>query len=206
MTSDAARSSVNKYRGLIGQIDVAAEQYSSAPPAIDFKAFKEKIRAVKDVDGGAVSVVDILESVSKNFKPNTSATGSKSDLEAAVKSAEAALKSASGSDKAVASLTLDVLKATLVSFDSSAADAAAKAESEDAATLTAEAANAKKTAADAKKETTARIAELEATVNRMKSKRVGKDTTVDDIYEAYPEIKVEVHDEINTHQWHKDIA
>ena len=62
------------------------------------------------------------------------------------------------------------------------------------------------TAAEAKAETTSRISELEATVTRMKSKRVDKTTTVDDIYEAYPEIKEEVHEEINTHQWHKDIA
>jgi len=40
----------------------------------------------------------------------------------------------------------------------------------------------------------------------MKAKRVGAETTVDDIYEAYPDIKKEVADEIEKHEWHKDIA
>ena len=65
---------------------------------------------------------------------------------------------------------------------------------------------AKKEMADALGTTKAELADLEKKVTMMKSKRVGVDTTVDDIYEAYPDIKEEVHKEIDNHEWHKDIA
>ncbi|GMH90083.1 hypothetical protein TrST_g1860 [Triparma strigata] len=206
LTSDSARSSVNKYRSLIGSIDATASEYSSPPPSIDFSDFKSKIRAVKSVDGKPVSVVEILEAVSKSFKPNTTSSGTKSDLESALAASGKTLSSAKGADKAVAELTVEILKSSLASFDDAAASAAAADLAAADKSLAEQAANAKKTAAEAKAETTSRISELEATVTRMKSKRVDKTTTVDDIYEAYPEIKEEVHEEINTHQWHKDIA
>ena len=51
----------------------------------------------------------------------------------------------------------------------------------------------------------ARISELEAQVALMTAKRTGLDTTVDDVYEAFPQVKKEIEEEIANHEWHKDI-
>ena len=40
----------------------------------------------------------------------------------------------------------------------------------------------------------------------MTAKRTSKATTVDDVYEAFPNIKKEVDEEIENHEWHKDTA
>ena len=39
----------------------------------------------------------------------------------------------------------------------------------------------------------------------MIDKKVGPNTTVEDVYAAYPEIEKEIDDEINEHQWSKDV-
>jgi hypothetical protein len=99
-----------------------------------------------------------------------------------------------------AASVVDVLEAAYKSFKPPSAQSSTDA---DVSTASASASDAAMEAlADTKKELEA----LEKKVAMMKSKRVGKDTTVDDIYEAYPDIKKEVSEEIETHQWHKDIA
>ena len=54
-------------------------------------------------------------------------------------------------------------------------------------------------------ESKTRISELTAQMNTMIAKKVGPNTTVDDVYAAYPEIEKEIDDEIDQHQWSKDI-
>jgi len=54
-------------------------------------------------------------------------------------------------------------------------------------------------------ESKARITELEATVATMVSKRMGRDTTPEDVFAAYPHIEKEIEEEIENHQWHKDV-
>ena len=159
-----------------------------------------------DVKGKPVSVVDVLEEVGKSFVPGSGSTAGKADLEAALKSAEATASSSSGSAAAAAKVTAEVLKSAIANFDDAAHAAAAKADADSASSLTTAAAEAKKTATTSAAETTKRIAELKAQVTRMKSKRVDRTTTVEDVYEAYPDIKEEVHGEIDKHEWHKDIA
>jgi hypothetical protein len=152
LSSDSAKAAVNKYRGLVGQVDVLTSKYvGKEPPAIDFADYKKKIRAQTTVDGKAASVVDVLEAAYKSFAPPAAQTATDVDVTSAASAASA---------------------------EAAAALAATKAD----------------------------LADLEKRVAMMKSKRVGADTTVDDIYEAYPDIKKEVHDEIENHEWHKDIA
>ena len=45
---------------------------------------------------------------------------------------------------------------------------------------------------------------LATLVALMVAKKVGHGTTVDDVYEAYPDIEKEVDDEIDKHEWAKD--
>jgi len=66
-------------------------------------------------------------------------------------------------------------------------------------------AKAVKDAEVAVNESKARITELKATVTMLMAKRTGRETTVDDVYEAYPAIKKEIDAEIENHEWHKDI-
>ena len=53
-------------------------------------------------------------------------------------------------------------------------------------------------------ESKTRIDELTKQMNVMVAKKVGHATTVDDVYEAYPDIEKEVDDEIDKHEWAKD--
>lgn len=53
-------------------------------------------------------------------------------------------------------------------------------------------------------ESKTRIDELTKQKNLMVAKKVGHSTTVDDVYEAYPDIEAEVDEEIDKHQWAKD--
>ena len=53
-------------------------------------------------------------------------------------------------------------------------------------------------------ESKTRIDELTKQMNVMVAKKVGHSTTVDDVYEAYPDIEKEVDDEIDKHEWAKD--
>ena len=53
-------------------------------------------------------------------------------------------------------------------------------------------------------ESKTRIDELTKQMNVMVAKKVGHATTVDDVYEAYPDIDKEVDDEIDKHEWAKD--
>ena len=71
--------------------------------------------------------------------------------------------------------------------------------------LLADQAKALKDAEASVAESKTRITALEAQVTLMTAKRTGKTTTVDDVYEAFPEIKKEIDDEIENHEWHKDI-
>ena len=50
-----------------------------------------------------------------------------------------------------------------------------------------------------------RISELTAQMNTMIDKKVGPNTTVEDVYAAYPDIEKEIDEEINEHKWSKDI-
>jgi len=60
---------VNRFRGLVGQVDVLTEKYvGKEPKAIDFADYKKKIRAQTTVDGKGVSVVDVLEQAYKSIK------------------------------------------------------------------------------------------------------------------------------------------
>jgi len=51
-----------------------------------------------------------------------------------------------------------------------------------------------------------RIEALTQFVENLESKKVGYETTVEDIYELYPELRAEIEDEIANHEWGKDIA
>ena len=55
-------------------------------------------------------------------------------------------------------------------------------------------------------ESAARIEELEAEVAMMIAKKTDRTTTTDDVFEAYPDLKKEVEEEIENHEWQKDIA
>ena len=54
-------------------------------------------------------------------------------------------------------------------------------------------------------ESKTRISELTAQMNTMIDKKVGPNTTVEDVYAAYPDIEKEIDEEINEHKWSKDI-
>jgi len=54
-------------------------------------------------------------------------------------------------------------------------------------------------------ESLARIAELEELVALMESKKVGVNTTTEDIFEAYPEIEADIIEDLNAHKWSKDV-
>uniref|UniRef100_A0A7S3JVE1 ATP synthase subunit d, mitochondrial n=1 Tax=Aureoumbra lagunensis TaxID=44058 RepID=A0A7S3JVE1_9STRA len=54
-------------------------------------------------------------------------------------------------------------------------------------------------------ESKARIVELNAEIASLKASKVGPDTTVEDIYKAFPEIEKEVDEEIHNHEWGKDV-
>ena len=54
-------------------------------------------------------------------------------------------------------------------------------------------------------ESKTRISELTAQMNTMIAKKVGPTTTVEDVYAAYPDIEKEIDEEIDQHQWSKDI-
>ena len=54
-------------------------------------------------------------------------------------------------------------------------------------------------------ESKTRIDELTKQMNTMVAKKVGPATTVEDVYEAYPDIEAEIDEEIDTHQWAKDV-
>jgi len=55
-------------------------------------------------------------------------------------------------------------------------------------------------------ESEARVAELEKQVDLMKRKRVGETTTPEDVFETFPDMEGEIEEEIEGHQWQKDIA
>ena len=52
---------------------------------------------------------------------------------------------------------------------------------------------------------TPRIGELNTQMRTMIDKKVGPNTTVEDVYAAYPEIEKEIDEEIDQHQWSKDV-
>ena len=54
-------------------------------------------------------------------------------------------------------------------------------------------------------ESKTRIGELNAQMRTMIDKKVGPNTTVEDVYAAYPEIEKEIDEEIDQHQWSKDV-
>lgn len=54
-------------------------------------------------------------------------------------------------------------------------------------------------------ESKTRIGELNTQMRTMIDKKVGPNTTVEDVYAAYPEIEKEIDEEIDQHQWSKDV-
>lgn len=55
-------------------------------------------------------------------------------------------------------------------------------------------------------ESKGKIAELSKLVALMESKMTGPTTTLEDLYEVYPDLQAEIEDEIENHEWSKDIA
>lgn len=51
-----------------------------------------------------------------------------------------------------------------------------------------------------------RIEVLSKLVSTMEANKVGPSTTLEQIYELYPDMQAEIEDEIENHEWGKDIA
>eukprot|EP00942_MAST-04A_sp_MAST-4A-sp1_P009560 g9560.t1 len=136
VTTDGARTDVNRLRDLYDEINAAAKMYEGEVAAIDFAGYRKDISAPGIVD----------------------------EFEVQIKLSE-----------------------------STVADMNAKMDQilADASTM--------------REESVSRLAELESMIAEAEANKTTRDTTIDEVLARYPHIAEEIDDEIENHQWWKDV-
>jgi len=144
VSTDGARTDVNRLRDLYDEINAAAKMYEGEVAAIDFAGYRKDIRAPGIVD----------------------------EFEAAYNS---------------------VVYPEIKLSESTIADMNAKMDQilADASTM--------------REESVSRLAELESMIAEAEANKTTRETTIDEVLARYPHIAEEIDDEIENHQWLKDV-
>eukprot|EP00944_MAST-04C_sp_MAST-4C-sp1_P011397 g11397.t1 len=146
VSTDGARTDVNRLRDLYDEINAAAKAYEGEPAPIDFAQYRKDIQASNIVDEFEVST------------PYNSIVYPEIQL----------------SEETIAEMN--------ASMDKILADASVMRE-----------------------ESVSRLAELESMIAEAEANKTTRDTTIDDVLARHPHIAKEIDDEIENHQWWKDV-